>query len=45
MIFVGEKPKPSNLSEDAVKLLTQNRGNFILLKDKDGNVRVLKLES
>ena len=45
MIFIGEKPKPANLPEEAMDILKKNRGNYVLLKDKDGNVRVLKLST
>jgi len=54
MIFKGEEPKAANLSEEAMKAVTDKlkeyeeekaKGNhidpYVLVRDKDGNVRVL----
>lgn len=42
MIMAGEALRPANISEETAKLLLDKPGEYVLVKDKDGNVRVLK---
>jgi hypothetical protein len=42
LIMVGETLRPANISEETAKLLLEKAGEYVLVKDKDGNVRVLK---
>jgi len=42
MVMAGEAPRPANLSEETTKLLLEKEGEYVMVKDKDGNVRVLK---
>jgi hypothetical protein len=44
LVMVGETPRPANLAEETIKLLLSSEGEYALVKDKDGNLRVLKVK-
>jgi len=44
LIVSGEVLRPANLTEEVIKLLLDKEGEYVLVKDRDGNPRVLKVK-
>lgn len=43
MLMAGSAPRPANLDEDTIKLLLSHPDEYVMVKDKDGQPRVLKI--
>lgn len=42
MIFKGEKPQPVKLSKESIEAIQKEKGQYVLVKDQNGNIRILK---
>jgi hypothetical protein len=42
MLMVGEKVRPANISEEVVRLLLEKENEYVMVRDRDGILRILK---
>ena len=42
MTYKGESPQPANLSEQTLLQVQNAKGEWIMVRDKKGNLRVLR---